>query len=177
MLVSRFESLLSMYGGGAFPFRKLIPQKNTLNVGSPVSAVVSVGQRTCRAWMPAGCDLNISPACGRSVPVLWRVERQSCSFLGVLTDADDSVDAHDVDDLTQVVVAGFQHRFNQLLRKIVRGDVLSSLAQQQSGQWFTTNRFEKVASGVPYIASIKFHNLVPETSWRSRSRPTMGRLG
>ena len=110
-----------------------LANEDTSDVRTPVGPVVSVRQRAGRAGMPAGGDLNLSPACGRSGSLLSGVERKTSTLFRVLANANNAGDAHDVDDFTQVVVAGFQHRFNQRFGKVVRRDVLAALTQEQEG--------------------------------------------
>ena len=76
---------------------------------------------------------NRVPAAGGSGSLLSGVEGHSSTLFSVLANANNAGDAHDVDDFTQVVVAGFQHRFNQRFGKVVRRDVLPAFAQQQEG--------------------------------------------
>ena len=83
---------------------------------------------------------------------------------GALANPNNPGDAHHLDDLTQVFVAGLQHRLNQRFGKVVGVMFCPRSPNNRSGQWFTTNSLAKVASGEPYISSMRFHSRVPETS-------------
>ena len=64
------------------------------HIRAPVGSSVAVCEWRSGAGVPAGCDFNISFS-----------ERSAGSLLGESADADDSLDAEDVDHLSKVIVA------------------------------------------------------------------------
>jgi hypothetical protein len=110
-----------------------LADEDVSDVFTPVRSVVSVGERARWTGVPAGGDLNFSSTRCESMPLLPGVKRLSGALFGILPNAHDSSDVHDVNDLSQMIVAGFQDRFNQRFWHLVGGDVLSSLSEQQ--QW------------------------------------------
>ena len=101
------------------------------DVFAPICPIVSVGKGACGTGVPARGDLHVPPIARFPWSLFPSVQRHSSTLFGVLANANNTSDAHEVHDLSQMVITSFQHGFYQRLWDLVRGNVLSSLAEQQ----------------------------------------------
>ena len=154
-----------------------LANEDVSNVFSPVSPVVSVGQRAGRAGMPAGGDLNGSPAAGRSGPFFWALNANRARFSAYLPTPTMRV---------MPMMSTTSRKWSSQASSTGSISALGRLSgvmfcprspRARGGSGSPRTGSQRSPRAVPYISSMRFHNLVPETSWRSRSIPTMGRLG